>query len=105
MIWAALAEVQMEPDAMDRFPNEISGGQRQRIAIAGAIILRPKSILLDEPTSALDLSLQVQIINLLRDLRRKQVVRILSIVVVPWFWTVTEFVEQMRRIVRNPLLE
>ena len=67
----ALEEVQMPADVMDRFPHEFSGGQRQRIAIARALALKPKFILLDEPTSALDLSIQAQIIELLRDLRRK----------------------------------
>ena len=71
MVKAALAEVQMDADVMDRFPHEFSGGQRQRIAIARAMALRPKFILLDEPTSALDLSIQAQIIDLLRELRRK----------------------------------
>ncbi|MCP4382594.1 MAG: ABC transporter ATP-binding protein [Hyphomicrobiales bacterium] len=70
MVKSALAEVQMPADIMDRFPHEFSGGQRQRIAIARAMALRPKFILLDEPTSALDLSIQAQIIDLLRELRR-----------------------------------
>ncbi|MBF2734958.1 MAG: ABC transporter ATP-binding protein [Betaproteobacteria bacterium AqS2] len=67
----ALEEVQMERDVMDRFPHEFSGGQRQRIAIARAIAMEPELILLDEPTSALDLSIQAQIIDMLRELRRK----------------------------------
>ena len=67
----ALEEVQLEADVLDRFPHEFSGGQRQRIAIARSIVMEPELILLDEPTSALDLSIQAQIIDMLRDLRRK----------------------------------
>ena len=68
---AIMAEVGLDPAMMGRYPHEFSGGQRQRIAIARAMILRPKVIVLDEPTSALDMTVQVQIVDLLRDLQRK----------------------------------
>ena len=72
LVRKALDDVQMPQDILERFPHEFSGGQRQRLAIARAIVLDPEFILLDEPTSALDLSIQAQIIDLLRDLRRKR---------------------------------
>ena len=71
LVEEALGEVQLPPGVMDRFPHEFSGGQRQRIAIARAMVVKPQFVLLDEPTSALDLSIQAQIIDLLRDLRRR----------------------------------
>jgi microcin C transport system ATP-binding protein len=68
---AALLEVGLDPNAQDRYAHEFSGGQRQRIAIARAMVLEPKFVLLDEPTSALDMSVQAQIVDLLRDLQRR----------------------------------
>lgn len=70
-ILKALKDVELDPSSFSRFPHELSGGQRQRVAIARAIILEPKLILLDEPTSALDVSIQMQILDLLKDLQSR----------------------------------
>ena len=71
LIVAALGEVGLDPASRHRYPHEFSGGQRQRIAIARAMVLKPSFVVLDEPTSALDMSVQAQIVDLLRELQQK----------------------------------
>ncbi|MEQ1888535.1 MAG: ABC transporter ATP-binding protein [Alphaproteobacteria bacterium] len=67
----ALTEVGLDPAMQDRYPHEFSGGQRQRIAIARAMVLQPRLVVLDEPTSALDMTVQAQIVDLLRELQAR----------------------------------
>jgi microcin C transport system ATP-binding protein len=68
----ALTDVGLDPETRHRYPHEFSGGQRQRIALARAVVLEPKFVVLDEPTSALDMLIQSQMVDLLRDLQKRK---------------------------------